>query len=151
MTKLLAFACVTASVLAVGTAAQRGTDFSGSWVLDETQVRSAPDISQRLVVEQPLTTMTNVRGEPMPPAYRTLYVKRYLGDVVQEGTYRIGLIGGTVAGIVPGQPTGGVATRSRGAVIPGVIFSGSIRKATALQGRTSGGAVRPGELMIAAA
>ena len=43
----------------------------------------------------------------MPPAYRTLYVKRYLGDVVQEGTCRIGLIGGTVAGIVPGQPAGG--------------------------------------------
>src|SRR5687767_11436659 len=99
--------CLTASVLAVTLVAQRGTDFSGSWVLDETQVRAAPDIPQRLVVEQPLTTTTNPRGEPMPPAYRTLYVKRYLGDVVQEGTYRIGLIGGTVAGIVPGQPAGG--------------------------------------------
>ena len=51
---------------------------------------------------------TNPRGEPMPPAYRTLYVKRYLGDVVQEGTYRIGLIGGVVGGLPgPGQPAGG--------------------------------------------
>ena len=101
MSKLLqAFgAYLIASVCAVSVAAQRGTDFSGSWVLDETQVRPAPDIPQRLVVEQPLTTMTNVRGEPMPPAYRTLYVKRYLGDVVQEDTYRIGLIGGVVGGL----------------------------------------------------
>ena len=84
--------CLIAVVCAVPVAAQKETDFSGSWVLDETQVRAAPDIPQRLVVEQPLTTMTNVRGEPMPPAYRTLYVKRYLGDVVHEGTYWIGLM-----------------------------------------------------------
>ena len=99
--------CLTASVLAGTLVAQRGTDFSGSWVLDETQVRPAPDIPQRLVVEQPLTTTTNPPGEPMPPAYRTLYVKRYQGDVVQEDHYRIGLMGGSVAGIVPGQPAGG--------------------------------------------
>src|SRR5215208_7639833 len=96
--------CLTASVLAVTLVAQRGTDFSGSWVLDETQVRPAPDIPQRLVVEQPLTT-TNVRGEPMPPAYLTLEVKRYLGEVVHHDLYRIGLIGGTVGGL-PG-PGGG--------------------------------------------
>ena len=96
------------SVLAVTLVAQRGTDFSGTWVLDETQIRPAPDIPQRLVVEQPLTTTTNLRGEPMPPAYTTLYVKRYLGDVVQEGTYRIGLMGGGVGGLPgPGQPAGG--------------------------------------------
>ena len=41
----------------------------------------------------------------MPPAYRTLNVKRFLGDVVQEDDYRIGLIGGAVGG-VPG-PSGG--------------------------------------------
>jgi hypothetical protein len=102
---LLAFgSCLIASVCAVTVAAQRGTDFSGTWVLDETQVLPAPDIPQRLVVEQPLTT-TNVRGEPMPPAYLTLEVKRYLGDVVQHDLYRIGLIGGTVSGL-PG-PSGG--------------------------------------------
>src|SRR5215216_2036822 len=83
--------CLTASVIAVTLVAQRGTDFSGSWVLDETQVRPAPDIPQRLVVEQPLTT-ANLRGEPMPPAYLTLDVKRYLGDVVQHDLYRIGLM-----------------------------------------------------------
>jgi hypothetical protein len=104
--------CLTASVLAVTLVAQKGTDFSGSWVLDETQVRPAPDIPQRLVVEQPVTTTTNVRGEPMPPAYRTLSVKRYLGDVVQQDEYRIGLIGGTVGGLPDrlgggGSPPGG--------------------------------------------
>jgi hypothetical protein len=96
--------CLIASVCAVTVAAQRGIDFSGSWVLDETQVRPARAIPQRLVVEQPLS-ITNARGEPMPPAYRTLNVKRFLGDVVQEDDYRIGLIGGTVGG-VPG-PGGG--------------------------------------------
>jgi len=108
MSKLLTAlgSCLIASVCAVTVAAQRGTDFSGSWVLDETQVRPAPDIPQRLVVEQPLTT-TNLRGEPMPPAYLTLEVKRYLGDVVQHDLYRIGLIGGTTGGLVVGLPTGG--------------------------------------------
>ena len=103
--------CLIASVCAVTVAAQRGTDFSGTWVLDETQVLPAPDIPRRLVVEQPLTTTTNVIGAPMPPAYRTLSVKRYLGDVVQQDQYRIGLIGGTVAGLpdrgVPPGPGGG--------------------------------------------
>lgn len=98
--------CLTASLFAVALVAQRGTDFSGSWILDETQVRPAPDIPQRLVVEQPLTT-TNLRGEPMPPAYLTLEVKRYLGNVVQHDLYRIGLIGGTTSGLVGGLPTGG--------------------------------------------
>ena len=106
--------CLTVSVLAVTLVAQRGTDFSGNWVLDETQVRPAPDIPQRLVVDQPLTTTTNPRGEPLPPAYRTLYVKRYLGDVVQEGTYRIGLTGGTVAGLPDrGGPPGAACGGSR--------------------------------------
>src|SRR5687768_9658515 len=106
--RLTLTAWLTGSVLAVTLVAQRGSDFSGSWVLDETQTPPAPDIPQRLVVEQPLTTTTNPRGEPMPPAYRTLYVKRYSGDVVQEGTYRIGLIGGVVGGLPgPGQPAGG--------------------------------------------
>ena len=90
--------CLIAAVCAVSLAAQRGTDFSGTWVLEETQVRLASDIPQRLVVQQPLTTMTNVRGEPIPPAYLRLYVTRYLGDVVQEDAYSIGLIGGSVAG-----------------------------------------------------
>ena len=47
----------------------------------------------------------------MPPAYRTLSVKRYLGDVVQHDLYRIGLIGGTVGGLParggPPGPDGG--------------------------------------------
>jgi len=96
---------LAASLFAVTLIAQRGTDFSGSWALDETQVRPAPDIPQRLVVQQPVTT-ANARGAPMPPAYLTLEVKRYLGDVVQQDDYRIGLIGGTVGGLPgPGLPS----------------------------------------------
>jgi hypothetical protein len=101
---LILVPCLTASFFAAAVIAQRGTDFSGSWVVNETQGRPAADIPQRLVVQQPVTT-TNARGAPMPPAYLTLNVKRYLGDVVQEDSYRIGSIGGTVGGL-PG-PSGG--------------------------------------------
>jgi hypothetical protein len=97
---------ILASLLFAATLiAQRGTDFSGSWVLDETPVRPAPDIPQRLVVQQPVTT-TNLRGAPMPPAYLTLMVTRYLGDVVQQDDYQIGLSGGIVGGL-RGASTGG--------------------------------------------
>jgi len=96
---------LASSLFAVTLIAQRGTDFSGSWVLDETQVRPVPDIPQRLVVQQPVTT-TNARGAPMPPAYLTLNVTRYLGDVVQQDEYRISTIGGTVGGL-PGPSAGG--------------------------------------------
>ena len=91
--------CLIVAVCAVTVAAQRGIDFSGSWVLDETQVRPAADIPQRLVVEQPLAT-TNMRGSPMPPAYFTLKVKRYVGDVAREDSYDIGVTGGVVGGPV---------------------------------------------------
>ena len=101
---LILASCLTASVFAAALIAQRGIDFSGRWVLDETQVRPAADIPQRLLVQQPVTT-TNARGAPMPPAYLTLSVTRYLGDVVQQDEYRIGVIGGTVGGL-PG-PSGG--------------------------------------------
>ena len=97
--------CLIAAVCAVGVAAQRGTDFSGSWVLDPTQVRPVPDIPQRLVVEQPLTTTTSVQGAPMAPAYHTLYVTRYAGDIVQQDAHRISLIGGSANGVP--DPAGG--------------------------------------------
>jgi len=96
---------LASSLFAVTLIAQRGTDFSGSWALDETQVRPAPDIPQRLVVQQPVTS-TNARGAPMPPAYLTLKVTRVLGDVVQQDEYRISTIGGTVGGL-PGPSAGG--------------------------------------------
>ena len=71
------------SLFAVTLIAQRGTDFSGSWALDETQVRPAPDIPQRLVVRQPVTT-TNARGAPMPPAYLTLNVTLVISVETRE-------------------------------------------------------------------
>ena len=103
--------CLASSVLALTLLAQQGIDFSGSWVLDETQVRPAPDIPQRLVVEQPLRT-TNMRGEPMPPAYLTLSVKRHTGAGVREDRYDIGMSGGVVSGPVSiGSSRSGVEWR----------------------------------------
>src|SRR5688572_22416383 len=102
---LILASCLTALVFAAPLTAQRGTNFSGSWVLDETQVRPAPDIPQRLVVQQPVITATTVGGAPLPPAYLRLYVTRYLGDAVQQDSYQIGLIGGTVGGL--NGPPGG--------------------------------------------
>jgi hypothetical protein len=99
-------ACITVQVFAASATAQRGIDFSGSRVLDETHVRPAPDIPQRLVVEQPVTT-TNMLGAPMSPAYLRLFVRRFFGDVVQQDEYQIGVIGGTVGGLAGGRGGGG--------------------------------------------
>ena len=41
----------------------------------------------------------------MPPAYLTLMVTRYLGDVVRQDEYQISTMGGTVGG--PGPSAGG--------------------------------------------
>ena len=97
---LLAWLLVAAS--SVGLSAQQGTDFSGSWVLEDSSA-SSELIPDRLTVRQPVTT-TNVFGKPMPPAYLTLDVTRHFANSVQEATYRIGVIGGVSGGLagVPG-------------------------------------------------
>lgn len=91
---------------------QQGTDFSGSWLLEEGAASPA-DIPRRLTVRQPITT-TTLRGDPMPPAYLTLTVTRHFANSVQETTYKIGTIGGTVGGL-PGVP--GVSTKTEHAVL----------------------------------
>ena len=74
---------------------QSGTDFSGRWALRSKT--AAPDTPHVLVVEQPITTK-NVRGEPMPPAYLQISIRRVReGDVTTE-THRIGVRGGSVGG-----------------------------------------------------
>jgi hypothetical protein len=70
--------------------AQRGIDFSGSWVLDEKQVHPAPDIPQRLVIRHAIAS-TDLEGLPIPPTYLTMTVIRYFGDEVRTETYSVGV------------------------------------------------------------
>lgn len=112
---------------------QRGTDFSGNWVLDAGP--SAADIPIRLTVMQPITT-TNMLGAPMPPAYLTLTVSRHFANSVQETTYKIGTIGGIVgglpdAGLPRGVPTGtehAVLWRGDALAIENWNWSGGVRR-----------------------
>ena len=105
MAKRLLLAWLFTAAWSIALHGQQGTDFSGNWVLDAAP--SAADIPVRLTVKQPITT-TNMLGAPMPPAYLTLTVTRHFANSVQETTYKIGTIGGTVGGLpgVPGVPTG---------------------------------------------
>jgi len=76
---------------------QAHPDFSGRWTLDAPS--SAPaDAARVLVIEQPVTR-TNVRGEPIPPAYLHLSVRREGPSGVTADTYLIGTIGGVVGGV----------------------------------------------------
>ena len=78
--------------------AQVGTNFSGTWVMEQRTPATAP-LPERLVVEQPLTT-TAMRGTPMPPAYLYINVERHFADRVQKDSYQIGIEGGTVGAVV---------------------------------------------------
>ena len=80
----------------IGLLGQQGTDFSGSWVLEDGTATT--DTPVRLTVQQPITTTTR-RGDPMPPAYLTLAVTRHFANKAEEATYRIGVIGGVVGGL----------------------------------------------------
>jgi len=111
MTRLLLLAWLFTAAWSIALHGQQGTDFSGNWVLDAAP--SAADIPVRLTVKQLITT-TNMLGAPMPPAYLTLTVSRHFANSVQETTYRIGTIGGTVGGL-PGVP--GVSTKTEHAVL----------------------------------
>jgi hypothetical protein len=100
------------AVWSVGLSAQRGTDFSGSWVLEDGTAAAA-DTPTRLTVRQPITN-TTVRGDLMPPAYLTLAVTRHFADKVEEATYRIGTMGGVVGGLPDrGATPSGRASMSR--------------------------------------
>lgn len=88
------------AVLFVATLAsslQAHPDFAGRWTLDGP-LPPSPDAARVLVVEQPVTH-TNVRGEPMPPAYLHLTVRREGPSGTNTETYLIGTIGGVVRGI----------------------------------------------------
>ncbi|HET7694705.1 MAG TPA: hypothetical protein VFK57_03290 [Vicinamibacterales bacterium] len=89
-------ACVLLSVNAV---AQEGTNFAGRWIL---QSPAAPNTPRVLVVEQPVAA-TNVRGEPMRPAYLEITIRREGPSGAITETRRIGVIGGTVGGVRGGE------------------------------------------------
>lgn len=87
-----------ATLLALGGAGQTEPDFSGRWVLVSSDPASF-DAPRVLVVEQPITRL-NVRGEPMPPAYLRISIRRERPSSVTNDTYQIGIIGGVVGGVV---------------------------------------------------
>ena len=112
MARLIFLPWLLVAVWSIGLSAQRGTDFSGSWALEDGTAAAA-DTPARLTVRQPLTT-TTVRGDPMPPAYLTLTVTRHFANKAEEAAYRIGTIGGVVGGLPDrGATSSGRASLSR--------------------------------------
>jgi hypothetical protein len=87
------WACCAIVMVSLGAAltGQDKPDFSGSWVLESSV--SAVDIPQTMSVSQSIRR-TNVRGEPMTPHFNEITITR--GP--RSGTFRIGLLGGTVSG-----------------------------------------------------
>ena len=100
MPRLLFLSCLVVTPWSIALHGQQGTDFSGSWLLEEGAASPA-DIPRRLTVRQPITT-TTLRGDPMPPAYLTFTVIRHFANIAEEATYMIGTTGGVVGGL-PGR------------------------------------------------
>jgi hypothetical protein len=86
--------------------AQDKPDFSGEWVL-ESGASGEPDVPQRMSVRQLLVT-TNVRGEPMPPFFKEVAIRRVTADTARSETHQIGVVGGSVSG----RP-GGIESRTQ--------------------------------------
>lgn len=113
MARLIFLPWLFVAVWSTGLSAQRGTDFSGSWALEDGTAAAA-DAPARLTIRQPLTTTTTTRGDPMPPAYLTLAVIRHFANKAEEATYRIGTLGGVVGGLPDrGATSSGRASLSR--------------------------------------
>jgi hypothetical protein len=88
------------SILVAATVgAQDKPDFSGRWIL-EPSTDVGPDVARSLTVRQPVVR-TNVFGAPMPPLFKELSVERQFVTDVRTETYQIGVVGGTVGGVVP--------------------------------------------------
>lgn len=95
----LAFVCAEVQL-----AAQDKPDFSGSWVL-ESGAQAAPEIPQSMSVNQTLER-TNVRGGVGTVILQNISIKRDLEGGTRSDMYRIGLMGGAVAGLSAGIRTG---------------------------------------------
>jgi hypothetical protein len=88
------------SILVAATVvAQDKPDFSGRWILEPT-ADVGPDVARSLTVRQPVVR-TNVFGAPMPPFFNELSVERQFVTGLRTETYQIGVVGGTVGGVVP--------------------------------------------------
>src|SRR5262245_41703161 len=85
---LLTWLLIAASSL--GLSAQQGTDFSGTWVLEESSAPSE-NIAGQLIIQQQA---------------RTLSVTRRFANAVRERSYMIGLVGGVTGGLPGGARTG---------------------------------------------
>lgn len=111
MARLIFLPWLFVAVSSIGLLGQQGTDFSGSWVLEDGT--ASADTPVRLTVQQPLTTNTR-RGDPMPPAYLTLTVIRHFANNAEEASHRIGTMGGVVGGLPDhGATSSGRASLSR--------------------------------------
>jgi hypothetical protein len=98
------FATLSSSVLALAVSGvaqmPKEPDFSGEWVL--VQASGASDPAPALTVRQSITR-TTARGEPMTPWFSELGVQWHFKMGVESENYKIGVIGGTVAGIPTGR------------------------------------------------
>jgi hypothetical protein len=81
--------------------AQDTPDFSGHWAL-ESASSSTADIPRALSVTMSLVR-TNVRGEPMNPAFKDITVARELANGTSAETYQIGVEAGSVGGTAGGR------------------------------------------------
>jgi hypothetical protein len=79
--------------------AQSKPDFSGTWILESSP--SGPEIPRTLTVSHTLAT-TNVRGEPIRPAFNTVRITRTIANDTLSETHQIGVEGGIIGGIAPG-------------------------------------------------
>ena len=104
MIRHLALVVVGLTLAVVQLAAQDTPDFSGSWVL-ESGAPAAPDTPKSMSVSQTLER-TNVRGGVGTVVLQHIAIKRELEGGTHTDTYRIGLIGGAVAGLSGGIRTG---------------------------------------------
>ena len=76
-------------------------DFTGQWVVD-SPATAGSDAVVTLTVQQPVSR-TNVRGEPIPPAYLSITIRRARASGTTEESRQIGTVGFTVGGVVGPQ------------------------------------------------
>ena len=92
--------CVLLCQVAAGTEMPPQPDFSGRWTL-VAAVPSDADVAKAFVVRQPVMRATP-RGEPIAPTFFSIEIQRQSDAATITETHWIGVVGGTVGGIVNG-------------------------------------------------
>jgi hypothetical protein len=119
-------------LLAAAIAIQDTPDFSGRWVLAASE-SPGDDVPRSLAVRQTLVR-TNVRGEPMRPYFKEITIEREFATVTRTATYAIGILGGSVSGVVgTGKPAGprgyhGVKWEGNALVFESASYTGDMRE-----------------------